>query len=67
MTQELIELLKFFTKNELAMTDDEWAQTKVFYDPKTEAITFDFGDALMKSNPEKATALRQWVLGIPAA
>jgi hypothetical protein len=67
MNQELIAALKFFTRHELAMTDEEWAQTKVSYDPKTEAITFDFGDALMKSNPEKATALRQWVLGIPAA
>jgi hypothetical protein len=67
MTKEMIAAMAFFTKYELGLTDEEWAQTKVSYDPKTDSITFDFGEGLEKSNPERATALRQWVLGIPDA
>jgi hypothetical protein len=66
MNQEQIEALKFFTKNELAMTDEEWAQTKISYDPTTQALTFNFGDGF-RSTPERTTALRRWVMGIPAA
>jgi hypothetical protein len=65
MSPSLIEALKFFIKNELAMTDDEFAQTRIQYNRQTRELTVDFGDGL-KNTPERTTALRQWVLGLPA-
>jgi hypothetical protein len=67
MTQEMIAALTFFARYELALTEEEWAQTTVSYDPKTDSVTFDFGEELRKSNPERAAALTQLLLGIPAA
>jgi hypothetical protein len=64
MSPSLIEALKFFVKNELAMTDDEFAQTRIQYNRQTRELTVDFGDGL-KNNPERTTALRQWVMGLP--
>jgi hypothetical protein len=66
MTQEMIAALAFFARYELALTPEEWAQTTVSYDPKTDSVTFDFGEGV-KSNPERAAALTQLLLGIPAA
>jgi hypothetical protein len=44
MSPSLIEALKFFIKNELAMTDDEFAQTRIQYNRQTRELTVDFGD-----------------------
>jgi hypothetical protein len=64
MKPGLIEALKIFVREEFAMTDDEWAQTTISYDPRTGTLTVDFGNGI-KGSPERTTALRQWVMGLP--
>jgi hypothetical protein len=64
MKPELIEAVKLFVREKFAMTDEEWAQTKISYDPSTETLNVDFGNGL-KASPERTTALRRWVMGLP--